>query len=127
MKRLLVRWALMVVALVLSAAITSSLGLVFRANVEDAADVLQLFVAVAVLTFLNATLGRLLKLLTLPLNCLTLGLVSLVINAAMLNIVSNLHLGVEVKGFLAAFVGSVFLSVINSMLATLLPDADKHD
>ena len=44
---------------------------------------------VAILALLNATLGKILKLLTLPLNCLTLGLFSLVINAIIFMIVAS--------------------------------------
>jgi putative membrane protein len=120
MGRFALRWILLVVSLVLSAMATSALGLRFHADTSSAGSVAQLFVGAAVLTFLNATLGNLLKLLTLPLNCLTLGLFSLVINAAMLSIVAQMGLGFHIDGFLAALVGSVLLSAFNGLLGGLL-------
>ncbi len=76
------------------------------------------------LTFVNATLGSLIKLLTLPLTCLTLGIFSLVINAAMLFIVGQLNYGFHIKGFLAAFVGSILLSAANGFLGAFVPEKD---
>lgn len=92
---------------------------------------LKLLLGVLVLSFLNATLGRLLKLLTLPLSCLTLGLFSLVVNAAVLWIAASLELGFKitdtgVQGFLAAFVASLLVSFINGVLGVFLPD-DRDD
>lgn len=123
MGTLLVRWIVLVVSLIAAAFLTNAMGLGFSVDTSSGAAVARLFIGVLVLALLNATLGNALKLLTLPLNCLTLGLASLVINAAMLIIVSNLGFGFQVSGFLAALVGSLILSAINGLLgSTVLRD-----
>lgn len=86
-----------------------------------------LLVGVAILSFLNATLGRIVKFLTIPLNCLTLGLFSLVVNAGILLLVASLNFGFSIEGppfsrFLAAFVGSLLIAFVNGVLGTFVPD-----
>lgn len=128
MKTLVLRWVLLAVSLVVASFLT---GLVlpgkFVVDVKGVGDGLALFVGVAVLALLNATLGKVLKLLTVPLNCLTLGLFSLVVNAAMLLATGSLGLGFKVDGFVAAFVGSVLLSAVNAVLGTFVGDKDEKD
>jgi putative membrane protein len=131
MGRLLLRWILLAVSVVAASLITQSLGLGFRANVDSAASFLQLLIGVAILSFVNATLGKILKLMTLPLNCLTLGIFSLVINALMLMLVASLNFGFTIEGegiakFFAAFVASILISFINGVLGTLVPDKDDE-
>ena len=73
--------------------------------------------------FVNATLGLLLKVVTFPLTVLTLGLFWLVINALMLKVAAALVPGFEVRGFGAAFLGAIVLSVVNMMLRWLVKPA----
>lgn len=77
---------------------------------------------------LNAFLRPLLKLLTLPLIFLTLGLFALVINGLMLWLTSALSeplgLGFHVSGFWAAFFGALVVSIVSALLSVLLADAD---
>lgn len=128
MKRLLLRWIVLVVSLVIASALTNMLfpGK-FVTQVGSAVDILKLMLGVVVLCLANATLGNLLKLLTLPLNCLTLGLVSLVVNALMLLVVGNLNFGFHIDGFLPAFVGSLLLSAANAALGAFVPDKDDKE
>lgn len=124
--RLLIRWIVLVISIVAAAHASQWLGLPFSAQTETAGDWFRLFVGAAILAFLNATLGNLLKLLTLPLTCLTLGLFSLVINAVMLELAGSLGLGFRVETFWAAFVGSIFISIVNGLLGgVLLADGGK--
>jgi putative membrane protein len=74
-------------------------------------------------------LGRLLKFLTLPLSCITLGLFSLVVNAIVLWVAASLNLGFSIHGsggraFFAAFIASLLISFINGVLGVFLPDDD---
>ena len=64
---------------------------------------------------MNATLGAFLKLLTLPLSILTLGIFLLIINALMLLLVSNLVAGFHVHGFAPAFWGGLLLSILGML------------
>ncbi len=77
-------------------------------------------IAALAIGFINATVGALLKILTFPLTLLTLGLFWFVINAAMLKLASALVPGFEVRGFFAAFVGAIVLSVVSSLLHWLV-------
>ncbi len=131
MTKLLLRWILLAVSVLAASAVTKALGLGFEADVSSVSSFLKLILDVLVLSFLNATLGKILKLLTLPLSCITLGLFSLVVNAIVLWVAASLDLGFSIKedgirGFLAAFVASLLISFINGVLGVFLPD-DKDD
>jgi putative membrane protein len=132
MRKLLLRWVWLAVSVVVASLLTRMLGLGFRVDISSMDQVLKLFVGVAVLAFANATLGRLLKFFTIPLNCLTLGLFSLAINALVLWLVAGLNFGFAIVGngivnqFLAAFVGALLITAINGILRSVLPD-DKND
>jgi putative membrane protein len=67
----------------------------------------------------NAVLRPILLLLTLPLNLLTLGLFTLVVNAIVFWIATVAPVGVSVSGFDGAFLGALTVSVV-SLLAGLL-------
>jgi putative membrane protein len=131
MTKLLLRWVLLAFSVFAASLVTQSFGLGFKADVSTGESVLKLMVGVLILSFLNATLGKILKLLTLPLSCLTLGLFSLVVNAIVLWVAATLELGFEIaddgiKGFMAAFVASLLISFINGVLGVFLPD-DRDD
>lgn len=76
-------------------------------------------IAALVIGLVNATLGLFLKLITLPLTFLTLGIFWWVINALMLLFASNLVPGFIVHGFWPAFWGAIVLSLINMLLRAL--------
>jgi putative membrane protein len=75
--------------------------------------------AVVVIGFFNATLGLLLKFVTLPLGILTLGLFFLVINAIVLWFSSKFVPGFAVTSFSAAFLGALALAVIQLLFGFL--------
>ena len=77
-------------------------------------------IAALAIGLINATIGFVLKILTFPLTILTLGLFWFVINALMLKLASALVPGFEVRGFFAAFVGAIVLSIVSSVLHWLL-------
>ena len=77
-------------------------------------------IAALAIGFINATIGLVLKILTFPLTLLTLGLFWFVINALMLKLASALVPGFEVRGFLAAFIGAIVLSLVSSVLHWLV-------
>ena len=77
-------------------------------------------IAALVIGFINATLGLLIKIVTFPLTLLTLGLFWLIINAAMLKLASVFVPGFEVRGFAAAFIGAIVLSLVNWVLHWLI-------
>jgi len=73
-----------------------------------------------VLGLLNAFLRPILLLLTLPLNLITLGLFTLVINAFTFWLAGLLQGGVHVDGFVAAFVGALVVSVVSFIASRVL-------
>ena len=77
-------------------------------------------IAALVIGLINATLGLLLKIITFPLTILTLGLFWFVINALMLELAAALVPGFQVRGFVAALIGAVLLSVVSSVLQWLV-------
>lgn len=72
--------------------------------------------AALILGILNALVRPLLILLTLPLNILTLGLFTFVINAVIILIADNLIDGFSVAGFWWALLFSIILSVVSAGL-----------
>jgi putative membrane protein len=77
---------------------------------------------------LNASVRPLLKLFTLPLLILTLGLFTFVINGVMLMLTawasSLLGLGFRVAGFGSAFVGALVVTVVSFLLSMFVKDPD---
>ena len=77
-------------------------------------------IAPIVIGLVNATIGFVIKLLTLPLTLLTLGLFWLIINALMLQLAAYLVPGFFVAGFWSAFFGAIVLSLVSMMLRSLV-------
>ncbi len=82
-------------------------------------------IAAIVIGFINGTLGFLVKLVTFPLRLLTLGLLSLVINAVMLWIATYFVTGFRIDTFVTALIGSVCLSIVNWALRLVLTTSDN--
>ena len=114
--RLLLQWILNAVALLLVSHFVEG----FTVN-----NFVSALIAVVVIGLLNATLGLLLKIITLPLGILTFGLFFLVINAVILWFSSKIVPGFAVTTFKAAFLGALALAVIH-MLFGFLGNAMKR-
>jgi putative membrane protein len=69
-----------------------------------------------VIGIVNALLWPLLMFLTLPVNILTLGLFTFVVNGAILKISAAILPGFSIKGWLAAIFGAIVLSLLNLLL-----------
>jgi putative membrane protein len=106
MVRLLLHWILNAIALLIVAHFVRGF------HVQSFTSAL---IAVIVIGFLNATLGLLLKIVTLPLGILTLGIFFLVINALILHLAGTVVPGFYVVGFGAAFWGAVALAVLHML------------
>lgn len=80
-------------------------------------------IAAVVLALVNTYLRPLVVILTLPINILTLGLFTLVINALMLELVSWLIPAFHVEGFWTAVGGALVISIVSCLLNLFLrPD-----
>ena len=78
------------------------------------------FFAAAILGILNAFFRPVLFILTLPVNILSLGLFTFVINALMLMMVSGVISGFKVYGFWSAVFGSLFISLVSWLLTSFI-------
>lgn len=70
----------------------------------------------ACLTLFNMFIKPIISILTLPLNIVTLGLFSLVVNGLLFWFLGSVIKGFEVETFSAAFVGAILVSAINWIL-----------
>lgn len=77
-------------------------------------------VAVIIISLVNALIRPILLLLTLPINILTLGLFTFVLNAFMLMLAGSVTPGFHVDGFGSALIGSVLLSLVSTILHSLV-------
>jgi putative membrane protein len=89
--------------------------------------VVAALIAALAIGFINATVGLLLKIITFPLTLVTLGLFWLIINAVMLELASAVVPGFQIRGFLAAFIGAIVLSLVNLLLkAIVMPKSEQR-
>lgn len=79
-------------------------------------------IASLVLGIVNAVIRPVFLLFTLPLNFLTLGLFTFVINGLMLMLAAAVVPGFEIRGFFSAVVGSVMLSLTSFLLTSLVKE-----
>ena len=116
MNKLLVRWFISAVTLLVVARVVPG----FHVRGLGAA-----LLGALVIGLVNGTLGVLLKIVTLPFTILTLGLFLLVVSALMLEFSSWLVTGFTVSGFAPAFWGALILSVVHLLTRRLYKDAKR--
>jgi putative membrane protein len=107
MQGILVHWLISTIAVIITAYLLS--------GVEVAGFFAALFAAL-VLGLINAVIRPILLLLTLPVNLLTLGLFTFVINAAIVLLVSAIVPGFKVRNFWWALLFSLVLSIVSYLL-----------
>jgi putative membrane protein len=107
---ILLRWVLLTLAILIVAYFLDGIRI---------DNVLSAFFAAAVLGILNVSLRPLLLILTLPINILTLGLLTFLINALMLKIASEILPGFDVHGFWTAVFGALLISIVSWVLNAL--------
>ena len=99
--------------------ILSAIALVIVANYVPGFHVnsfaTALIVAV-ILGIINTLIKPIILILTLPINILTLGLFTFVINALLLLLVARFVTGFTIDGFVPALVGAVILWLINIVI-----------
>ena len=112
--RLLIRWAINAIA------IWAAIKLV--PGIEHSGPTLSLLLIALVFGLVNALVRPLLTILTCPLIILTLGLFTLVLNAAMLELTAWLMPALTIDGFWPAFLGAPIISIVSGFLNMLLKD-----
>lgn len=113
MKGLAVRWIFLAGAIMTASYLLEGI---------EIAGFLPALGAAALLGILNAVLRPVLIILTLPINVLSLGLFTFVINALLLKMVSGVIPGFDVHGFWAAVWGSLVITAVNWLLHRFVND-----
>jgi putative membrane protein len=67
----------------------------------------------------NATIGLILRILTFPINFLTLGLMSFIITVLMVLLVDNIMTGFNTSGFFSAMIFAIVLAIIKMIFGSL--------
>jgi putative membrane protein len=121
MKSLLIRWAIIAVAVWLTSLIMPGMTIV--------GGVTGILLVSLVFGLINAIIKPIVKLLTCPLVLLTLGLFVLVINTLMLMLTAVFlpqYLQIEgaFGGFFTAFFASIIISIITVAIDFIVPDGD---
>lgn len=70
--------------------------------------------AVVIIGFVNIFIKPLLTFITLPVNILTLGLFTFIVNALLFMLAGYITPGVEVANFLSALLGSLLLAIFSA-------------
>jgi len=116
MKGIVLRWLILTLAIMVAAYLIE--------GIEVRGFGTALFAA-ALLGILNAFFRPVLIILTLPINILTLGLFTFVINALLLMMASGVIGGFEVHGFWAAFFGSLVISLVSWLLSSFINEQGR--
>jgi putative membrane protein len=82
----------------------------------------DLLIASALFGLLNISIKPVLVILTLPINILTLGLFTFIINAAILGLTAALLPGFVIYGFWPALGGAIIISLVSIVLNMLLTE-----
>lgn len=113
MRGLLFRWAVNAGGLLLVSALFDGVHV---------AGVGWAFVAALFLGVFNALIRPVVLILTLPLNIVTLGLFTFVVNGLMLWLTGKLLAGFSVEGFWAAVGGALVMSLISFVTSSFIGD-----
>lgn len=90
----------------------------------EVSHILTAVIASACLVFLNMIVKPIVKILTLPINIMTLGLFSLVINAAFFWFVAYIIKGLTVANFTSAIIGAFVISVVTWIISRFIKKDD---
>jgi putative membrane protein len=108
---ILIRWLLLTISIILTSYLVEGIYV---------ASFFSALFAALVLGILNALFRPLLIVITLPINILTLGLFTFVINALLLKMVSGVVPGFYVYGFWSAVFGSLIISLVSWLLSSFV-------
>lgn len=86
------------------------------------ANFLTAMLVAIVIALINVFIKPVLILVTLPINIVTLGLFTLIINALLFMFAGFIAPGFEVENFLSAFIGALLLSILSVGLNSIEPD-----
>jgi putative membrane protein len=103
----LIYWLISALAFLLTSKIVKG----FEVN-----GIFSAFFAAMALGFANTFIWPILIFLTLPLNIITLGLFTFVVNGAVLKLVAAFLPGFKIHGWFSAIIGAILLAILNAIL-----------
>ena len=110
MVKALLRWVLFAVAIIFIAWILPGISV---------SGFWGAMLACVIIAIINAFVKPIVEFISLPINFLTLGLFSLVINALLLMLAGWISPGFTVSGFWSAFLGAILLSLITPAISSI--------
>ncbi|MBI2972990.1 MAG: phage holin family protein [Armatimonadetes bacterium] len=108
MSGFLLRWLFNAIAIYLTTRIIQGLQI---------PDFTTALIAALVLGIVNAFIRPIVLLLTLPINLLTLGLFTLIVNTLMLYLVAAVVRSFVITSFWSALIGAVLIAIISTLLS----------
>ena len=111
MNGIFIRWLILTIAIIVTSYLLDGI---------QVSGFFSAFFAAAILGILNAFFRPFLLIITLPINILTLGFFTFVINAILLMMASGVIPGFEVAGFWSAVFGSLFISLISWFITSFI-------
>jgi putative membrane protein len=104
-------------------------GITFEDKASTSSQLVTILWVAVIFGLLNALIKPIMRLLSLPVIILTLGLFALIVNAAMLELTSwvagQFSLAFRVDDFFwDAVIGSIIISIVSMILNAVLPDVD---
>lgn len=109
---ILLRWAFVASAIAITAALVPA--------VEVSGGVLGLLLVAALFGFVNAVIGPIARLLSLPITLATFGLFAIVVNGALLALTAGLSGNLDVGGFLQTMIAAVVISLLSAIAQFML-------
>ncbi len=110
MLNMLLRWIVYAALIVFVAWIVPGITVV---------NFLSAMLVCVIIALINTFIKPFLEFITLPVNVLTLGLFSLVLNAFMLMLAGYIAPGFHVENFLSALIGSILLSLFTPLVSKI--------
>ena len=118
MRGIFIRWVILTAAILFASYLIEGI---------EVRGFLNAIFAAAILGILNAFFRPILIILTLPINILSLGLFTFVINAMLLKMASGVISGFEVHGFWSAVFGSLLISLVSWLLSSFINDRGRME
>lgn len=91
-------------------------------GIELTGDIWQILLIALVFGLVNTFLKPILKILSLPVIIITLGLFAIIVNVILLAITAGLMDGLTIDGFLSALLGAIIISIVSAILNAIIPD-----
>ena len=117
-QRILLRWAILTVAIAIAVYLVSGVEV-------DGGFFGYVWVA-AFLGLVNTLVRPIVKLLSLPITIMTLGLFSLVINGLMLLLVTQISDDLSIDPWWHAIIAALVISIVSAILNRIFPDTRRR-